>query len=193
MPPTSSTSAGLEQPLTLGQQHRQAFDLLLDYDWRARQAGAGQKLQDLQATWFGLQVTIGKTPVLLPQQQLAEVLSPPALTPLPGTPPWLLGLANHYGQLLPVVDLFGFIYNRSWGDPSQRRVIITDSDPRVGFVVSQLGSSVRTAPPTAKDPSLGIDDALSRWVGGQVDVMGTPIATLDLSPLIEAVSHWKRD
>lgn len=193
MPPSSSTPAGPEQPLTLGQQHRQAFDLLLDHDWRARQAGAGQKLNELQATWFGLQVTIGKTPVLLPQQQLAEVLSLPSLTPIPGTPPWLLGLANHYGQLLPVVDLFGFIYNRSWGDPSQRRVIITDSEPRLGLVVSELGSSVRAAPPTAKDPALQIDDALSRWASGQVDVMGKATATLDLSPMIEAIAYWKRD
>lgn len=193
MPPSSSTPAGLEQPLTLGQQHRQAFDLLLDYDWRARQAGAGQKLQDLQATWFGLQVTIGKTPLLLPQQQLAEVLSPPALTPLPGTPAWLFGLANHYGQLLPVVDLFGFIYNRSWGDLSQRRVIITDSEPRVGLVVSELGNSVRTAPPTSISTSLEIDASLARWVSGQVDLLGQTVAVLDLSPLIEAITHWKRD
>lgn len=192
MPTSSSTTSTAEKSLTLGQQHQQAFQLLVDYDWRARQAGAGQKLQELQATWFGLQVKVGQTNVVLPQQQLAEVLSPPDLTPLPGTPPWLLGLANHYGQLLPVVDLFGFIYNRSWGDLSQRRVIITDSDPRIGLIVSDLGNSVRCAPPAAKESDLAIDDTLSRWVSSQVDLMGDKFATIDLTPIVEAVTHWKR-
>ena len=193
MPPSSVTPTTPEQPSTLGEQHQLACALLLDYDQRARQASAGQQQQALEATWFGLQIKVGQTTVVLPQQQLAEVMAPPTITPLPGTPAWLLGLANHYGQLLPVVDLFGFIYNRCWNDMSQRRVIITDSEPRIGLMVNELGSSVRCAPPASLDSATALDAQLSRWVSNQVTLMGKPTPSLDLAPMIEAMTHWQRD
>lgn len=178
---------------SLGEQHQQAFSVLLDYDDRAQAVASGQQTREMQSTWFGLHVHIGHTPILLPQQQLAEVLSPPVLTPIPGTPAWVLGLANHYGQLLPIIDLYGFIYGKSWPDISHSRVIVTDTEPNTGLIVSRLGHSVRTAPPQAKTADLKIDTELQRWVSGQTQHLGDEIAVLELPPLIDAVTHWKRN
>jgi twitching motility protein PilI len=186
-------SAPLTRNLTLGESHQHAFERLLDYDNRAQIAASGQQSREMQSTWFGLQVNLGSMPLLLPQQQLAEVLSPPVLTPIPGTPAWILGLANHYGRLLPVVDLYGFVFGRSWPDASSNRVIVTDTEPCVGLVVSKLSHSVRTAPPVAKEPSLELDPALNRWVSGQTHHLGTAMAVLELPPIIDAVTHWKRN
>lgn len=179
--------------ITLGQTHQQAFELLLDYDSRAQAVASGQQAREIQSTWFGLQIHLGKTPLLLPQQQLAEVLSPPVLTPVPGTPAWILGLANHYGQLLPVIDLYGFMFGRSWPDTGSSRVIVTDSDPTVGFIVSRLEHSVRTAPPMAREDDLKLAPELARWVSGQTNVLGSAVGVLELGPIIEAVTHWKRN
>jgi chemotaxis signal transduction protein len=186
-------SAPLTRSLTLGENHQQAFELLLDYDSRAQATSSGQQSREMQSTWFGLQVQLGDTPLLLPQQQLAEVLSPPVLTPIPGTPAWILGLANHYGRLLPVIDLYGFIFGRCWPDASSNRVIVTDTEPSVGLVVSKLSHSVRTTPPQAKDDRLEIDAALARWVSGQTQHLETATAVLELTPIIDAVTHWKRN
>ena len=41
---------------------------------------------------------------------VAEVIAPPAVTPLPGTPEWLLGIANLRGDIISVVDL-----QKLWG------------------------------------------------------------------------------
>lgn len=178
--------------VTLGQQHQHAFELLLDYDARAQIAASGQQARNMQSTWFGLQIHVGKTPLLLPQQQLAEVLSLPALTPIPGTPPWLLGLANHYGQLLPVVDLYRFIFGKNWPDNSHSRVIVTDTEPSIGLAVTELGHSVRTAPPQARNQQLTLPSELQRWVSGQAECFNDVVAVLELAPIIEATTHWKR-
>lgn len=185
--------ASPEMHATLGKQHQHAFELLLDYDARAQAVASGQQTREMQSTWFGLQIKLGQTPLLLPQQQLTEVLSPPILTPIPGTPAWILGLANHYGQLLPVVDLYGFFFGRSWPDAVNSRVIVTDSEPSVGLVVTQLEHSVRTTPPVAREAELELDSELNRWISGQTHILGSPIGVLELGPVIEAVTHWKRN
>ena len=178
---------------TLGQMHQQALTRLLDYDARAQKAAQGRSLQDLQATWFGLNVKIGAESVLLPQQQLAEVLSPPALTPIPGTPAWLLGLANHYGRLLPVIDVYGFIHGRAWPSISNSRVIVTDTEPSLGLVVNELGHTTRTNPPVAAaEAHIGHQPALKKWISGQTEALGKTLPVIDLTPLVSAATHWKR-
>lgn len=193
MSPSSTSQAPAERPRTLGEQHHHAFDILLDYDRRARQRRADHELQELHATWFGLQIALGDQSLLLPQQQLAEVLSLGSLTVIPGSPAWLLGLSNHYGQLLPIVDLYGFVYGHRWPDASQQRVIVSDSDPRIGFLVTTLGRSVRCAPPVAKQSALNLHPELDRWVSSQACLASQTIGCLDLAPIIEASTHWKRD
>lgn len=53
---------------------------------------------------------LGSRSLSLPLEQVSEVLRSRAITPLPGSPPELLGLAGLRGSLLPVyrlVDLMG--------------------------------------------------------------------------------------
>lgn len=46
---------------------------------------------------------------LLPLQQAGEIFTPPAITPVPHTQPWLSGVANLRGGLFAVVDLAAFL------------------------------------------------------------------------------------
>lgn len=180
-------------PLTLGQQHRQAFECLLEYDKRAQACAQQRQNYDQYATWFGLQIKLGEQTLLLPQQQLAEVLPPPKLTTIPGTPAWMLGLTNHHGQLLPVVDLYGFIYERAWPKPSQTRVIVTDNKPQLGFIVTEMGQSIRSLAPTAIEQANQAPTPLSRWASSQAQTNGHTYPVLDLNAITEAATHWKRN
>ena len=41
--------------------------------------------------------------------EVVEILPMPQVTPVPGAQPWLLGVANIRGNLLPIVDLKQFL------------------------------------------------------------------------------------
>lgn len=82
-----------------------AFALLCEMDARWREAGqvgvAGA------STWSGLGVQVGPHRLLVPRNDVSEVIARSAMTRIPGGPAWLRGLSNHRGALLPVFDLGG--------------------------------------------------------------------------------------
>jgi twitching motility protein PilI len=81
----------------------------LDARCRARMAG----LQD-EATppdsWAAVLFRVKAQFFLTPLDQIAEVLELPwEITRVPGTKPWLLGVANNRGTLLPIYDMASLI------------------------------------------------------------------------------------
>lgn len=80
----------------------QPFALLAELDRQLRavrfEAGEGE-------FWSGLAFHIADDGFVVPRADVREVLTVPALTPVPGAAEWLLGVANIRGELLSVVDL----------------------------------------------------------------------------------------
>lgn len=80
-----------------------------------------------QAQWLGVVFEVAGQRLVAPMGEVSEVLSMPDLTTVPLTQPWLLGVANVRGRLLPLTDLAKFL-----GLPSkqirlsQRKVLVVD-------------------------------------------------------------------
>jgi twitching motility protein PilI len=55
--------------------------------------------------WSGLGFRVADLQLVTPLDQVAEVLPPPPVTPVPGTRRWLKGIANVRGTLVTIVDL----------------------------------------------------------------------------------------
>jgi twitching motility protein PilI len=55
--------------------------------------------------WTGLGFRLGDRWLVAPREDVREVIALPPLTRVPGARPWLLGLANVRGSLLPVCDV----------------------------------------------------------------------------------------
>ena len=73
---------------------------------RARKSGRrGGKEFD----WQGVVFEIGGQRLVAPMGQVSEVLSMPEYTSLPLVKPWMLGIANIRGRLLPLTDLSRFL------------------------------------------------------------------------------------
>ena len=49
--------------------------------------------------------TVGKVALLMRSDCMSEVVKPPPIYPIPNTPPWLSGILNLRGNLVPVFDL----------------------------------------------------------------------------------------
>ena len=91
---------------------------------RARQSGrrGGQEFD-----WQGVVCEIGGQRLVAPMGQVSEVLSMPEYTSLPLVKPWMLGIANIRGRLLPLTDLSRFLQVPSrLPQLSQRKVIVID-------------------------------------------------------------------
>lgn len=84
----------------------QPFELLQELERRSRAAIAGQGVGALPAEWVGIGFRIGQEQFVANREQVREVLMlPDAITRVPGSKRWMMGIANLRGHLLPLVDL----------------------------------------------------------------------------------------
>ena len=104
---------------------------------RARKSGrrGGQEFD-----WQGVVFEIGGQRLVAPMGQVSEVLTMPEYTSVPLVKPWMLGIANIRGRLLPLTDLSRFLQVPSrLSQMSQRKVIVVEHDNVFsGLLVDQV-------------------------------------------------------
>ncbi|HLW75079.1 MAG TPA: chemotaxis protein CheW [Gammaproteobacteria bacterium] len=116
------------------------FELLQELERRSRIAASGRGQEaEHQEEWVGVGFRIGQTKLVAARQEVREVLVWPGVTALPGAKPWLLGLANVRGQLLPITDLSAFF----GGEPtvigrSTRVLMVNHNDIPSGLLVDEV-------------------------------------------------------
>jgi twitching motility protein PilI len=109
------------------------FEALADYERRSLAHAAGLPEQiEAPGLWRGIGFRVGARYLVSSINEVNEILTQPSLTIVPGTRPWLLGVANVRGNLVPVIDLKQYLEGE--------RTQFTDSS-RV-LLVRQLGGSV---------------------------------------------------
>ena len=109
------------------------FEALANYEKRSLAHAAGLPEQiEAPGLWRGIGFRVGAHYLVSSINEVNEILTLPALTVVPGTRGWLLGVANVRGNLVPVIDLKQYLEGE--------RSVLTDSS-RV-LLVRQLGGSV---------------------------------------------------
>ena len=94
--------------------------------------------EEVQAVWQGLGVLVGGTRLVSKLGDVSELMQVPRLTPLPAVKPWVLGIANVRGRLIPVIDLHEFLELPTTLPASQWRVVVVeDEDVVAGLLVEQ--------------------------------------------------------
>lgn len=119
---------------------RPALALLHDYEQRSLAHVAGSPLQaGGREGWRGLAYRIGQSDLVSSFDDVVEILGVPGLTPIPGAQPWLLGLANVRGNLLPVADLKLFLEGkRSVPQERQRMLVMKQQGGDVAILIDEL-------------------------------------------------------
>lgn len=106
-----------------------AFELLLQIDQRCRLLAADLPSQPTrQDSWSGIGFRLGEDWYVAPMGEVSEVLHEPRFTQLPGVKPWVKGVANLRGRLLPIMDLYGFFGHEVSAARKQRRVLVVEHD-----------------------------------------------------------------
>lgn len=117
-----------------------SFEKLQDYEQRSLAFEPGQiDGQENTGEWAGLIFRIGKVRLACNTKQVQEFLPLPTFTPVPGTKPWILGLANIRGELLTIVDLSWFLDGaRSEVTMRTRLLVATLRGRPVGLMVDEV-------------------------------------------------------
>ncbi|MEN8719322.1 MAG: chemotaxis protein CheW [Oceanococcaceae bacterium] len=119
------------------------FTALADLNARHVQQAGAKSLRD---DWSGIGFRIGTQRFLAPQSQVAEVLSPPRITLVPNAPPWLRGLANLRGTVVPLYDLGHCLLDtRTPAHSRNRYLVLADASNPVGFLVDAVSGLRRFA------------------------------------------------
>jgi len=87
------------------------FELLAELERRGRAVSAQQGQEGAAGReWVGVAMRMAGELFLAAREETREVLSvPSSMTRVPGAKPWIRGIANVRGQLLPIIDLRQFI------------------------------------------------------------------------------------
>lgn len=107
--------------------------------------------------WTGLGFRLGDRWLVAPREDVREVIALPQLTRVPGARPWLLGVANVRGGLLPVCDLHRLLGEEHQSLARNSRVLVYNSDRiPAGFLVDEV-SGYRQFTPTDQRAELTAD------------------------------------
>ena len=116
------------------------YGLLKQLDARCRKNSTGLPVaSDLSEDWLGIGFAINDLPLLAKMEDVSEILPMPATIRVPGVKPWVLGLANIRGNLMPVLDMNSYLYGKSSKIRKESRILIINSQALVaGLLVDEV-------------------------------------------------------
>ncbi|MGD2136719.1 MAG: chemotaxis protein CheW [Gammaproteobacteria bacterium] len=76
--------------------------------------------------WSGIAFRIGASNLVTPLEEVAEILEYPEVSAVPGTQPWVHGIANIRGNLLTVVDLGAYLGADMTALTNRCRLLVVD-------------------------------------------------------------------
>ena len=117
------------------------FELLKALEKRSRVVSVGAPAEaSAGAEWVGVAFRMGGETFLVAREETREVLGyPAAVTRVPGAKPWIKGLANVRGQLLPMVDLRQFLGSgTTTAGRNTRVVIVNHREIPAGLIVDEV-------------------------------------------------------
>jgi twitching motility protein PilI len=98
-----------------------------------------QHSAEIFSEWSGIAFRTGSNSLLAPLDEVVEILDMPKLARVPLAQPWVRGIANIRGNLLPVVDFSGFLGGEVATVTEKTRVLVIDYDGIYsGLVVDEV-------------------------------------------------------
>jgi len=116
------------------------FELLSKLDARFRKNSSGLPVaKTVVDDWIGIGFAINNIPLIAKMDDVSEILPPPETIRVPGVAPWVNGLANVRGNLMPVLDMNGYLYGKPTNVRKESRILIIN---KLGIVAGLLVDEV---------------------------------------------------
>ena len=131
---------------------------------RGCEAGLPRKA-DVPNEWTGIAFRLGNNNLIAPMDDVVEILDVPELSVVPLTLPWVRGIANVRGNLLPVIDLNGYLGNELSRVTHKTRVLVVDFNGIYsGLVVDEVSGLKHFSEDELTDETPGVDDKFSLYM-----------------------------
>ena len=105
-------------------------------------------------------VRVGGTTFAVEAGLIQEVVRVPPITPLPGAPPFLVGVAAHRGDVVAIVDIARLIGRGETRVGERSRMALSRSDGMtVALLAEEILGLARIPTASVQPPPLGTEDA----------------------------------
>jgi chemotaxis signal transduction protein len=116
---------------------------------------------------------------------VAEVVPLPPTTRVPAQPPWLAGVANWRGRLLPVLDVRSLIGVPATPLATSARLVVLQQDDLLAGLLAEAVPGVHVGDLSqAEPPPATLAGEAALLVSGQVSDRLGPVAVLDATALL---------
>jgi len=150
--------------------NRTPFEILARYE-RLSLAHASDTQDKFEAPglWRGIGFRVGSRLLVSGIDEINELLAVPVLTPVPGTQPWLLGVANVRGNLVPVVDIGRFLFGeRTQHSDRSRLLVVRQGGGSVALLVDEVLGQRTVDAEQRQQVQEEADPRLARFVDNRV-------------------------
>ncbi|MCG6872376.1 MAG: chemotaxis protein CheW [Gammaproteobacteria bacterium] len=160
------------------------FSLLSVMDDAARAAKVPLPREEAPVqSWSGLAVRAGSRQLVLGLEQVRDVVTVGSMTSVPGTEPWLRGLANVRGDLLAVTDLAAFFGDPATASNPATRLLVMRSSQLKGALMVSAVLGLRHFLEDQRQPGPAGDTSLDPFVSSSFRSEGGTWFVLDLDAL----------
>lgn len=165
-----------------------AFQALVDLAELSKQHAKALPAQvDASPRWSGIGFSLLGSRFVAPLGQIAEMLEMPQYTKLPGVQPWVVGLANVRGRLLPLFDMPQFFGAKPAAQRKQHRILVVDSNNFYsGLIVDQAFGMQHFTSERYSETASGIPPEVEPLVDGSyTDAGGNTWAVMNIPALLQ--------
>ena len=138
---------------------------MLEYEQRATGAEAASESSDAKGDWAALAFRLGEERLVCSVERIVESLPLPPVTRVPGTKPFILGLANVRGDLVTVIDLGCFLNGKRSATTMRSRLLAATLRGRpVGLMVDEVFGQRNFVANDAEEPQPTEGSNLRDWL-----------------------------
>jgi len=169
------------------------FEILQTLEQLSKANARGLPQQtETRAQWSGIGFRIGQIQMVAPLTQVNEILHYPNLTMVPGTRPWVKGLANIRGTLLPIMDLQDYLGLSAIHLRTQSRIlVIQQNEMAAGLLVDEVLGLKHFDPEERTTRIKKMDPATKAYIRGAFSQGGQIWHLFDMSVLAEDPQFFK--
>lgn len=161
--------------------------ILYQLDQRSK-AYAHSLPQQLEAksTWDGIGFRLGEFTVLAPMEQVGEILTISDISRIPGAKEWVRGIANVRGNLLPILDLPGFVFGKVGKMTRKSRVLVMQYQGIfAGLMVNEVLGMRHFLEEEFSEDVAPLDKSIQPFLTGSIRQRGEVWGVFNIHQLVE--------
>ncbi|MDD7804381.1 MAG: chemotaxis protein CheW [Endozoicomonas sp. (ex Botrylloides leachii)] len=129
------------------------FEQLAALEKRAKRTACFFPEQEaIKTFWNGVKFQLNDQSFVIDSREVSEIIPLPSIVPLPDVQPWITGIANLRGRIIPIIDLGAFLGRKMPSKSTQRRVMLVEQVTMTfGAIVDEVQGMIQFSHSSGED------------------------------------------